>query len=126
MNFTFVTFSLISSILAFNAPLCLCIEKGSTPSQRQSLASPRVSCSQRGIKAVFGAEVISDIRVKGEIATCVYCHTTTTRFTFKKLCSFYSYVRQVGGHVHGASVWELVWSQNGQRQQPESCFLQHV
>ncbi|XP_019726501.1 zona pellucida sperm-binding protein 4-like [Hippocampus comes] len=64
MNFNFVTFSLISSILTFNAPLCLCIEKGSIPSQRQSLALPRVSCSQRGIKAVFGSEVISDIRVK--------------------------------------------------------------
>ncbi|XP_061159466.1 zona pellucida sperm-binding protein 4-like [Syngnathus typhle] len=64
MNSHFVTFYLISIVLTFNIQLHLCIEKGSTPTRRQSLALPRVSCSQRGIKAVFGSQVIDNIRVK--------------------------------------------------------------
>ncbi|XP_061557260.1 zona pellucida sperm-binding protein 4-like [Phycodurus eques] len=64
MNCNFVTFFFISVILLFDVQLCRCAEKGSTPSQRQSLALPRVSCSQRGIKAVFGSKVNSPIRVR--------------------------------------------------------------
>ncbi|XP_061702502.1 zona pellucida sperm-binding protein 4-like [Syngnathoides biaculeatus] len=64
MNCHFVIFSLISIIFLFNVQLGLCTGKGSTPSQRQRLALPRVSCSQRGIKAVFGSQVKSNIRVR--------------------------------------------------------------
>ncbi|XP_077414189.1 zona pellucida sperm-binding protein 4-like [Vanacampus margaritifer] len=63
MNCNFETFCLISIILTFNVQPSLCTEQGSTPFQRRSLALPRVSCSQRGIKAVFGSN-ISHIRVK--------------------------------------------------------------
>ncbi|XP_077357574.1 zona pellucida sperm-binding protein 4-like [Festucalex cinctus] len=63
MNCNFVTFCLISIILTFNVQLTLCTEQGLMPFQRRSLALPSVSCSQRGIKAVFGSN-ISNIRVK--------------------------------------------------------------
>nr|XP_061805029.1 zona pellucida sperm-binding protein 4-like [Nerophis lumbriciformis] len=42
----------------------LCTENSVTLSQRQRLVSPRVICSQKEIKAVFGSKVNSNIRVR--------------------------------------------------------------
>nr|XP_057905372.1 zona pellucida sperm-binding protein 4-like [Doryrhamphus excisus] len=64
MNCNFAQFSLISLILILNVPHCPCSKKISPPSRRQKLVLPRVTCSHRGMKAVFRSRVKSNPRVK--------------------------------------------------------------
>ncbi|XP_077590610.1 zona pellucida sperm-binding protein 4-like [Stigmatopora nigra] len=64
MNSHFIKFRLIFIVFIFHFLLCQCSEKSSTLSQRQRLVSPRVICSQTGIKAMFGSKVSSNMRVR--------------------------------------------------------------
>ncbi|XP_044186298.1 zona pellucida sperm-binding protein 4-like [Thunnus albacares] len=65
MNNHFAKLCSISFILAFTAQQCFsAAQERKTPEQRQHPALPRVTCSPRRIKAVFGPLVKSNIHVK--------------------------------------------------------------
>lgn len=152
MNYPSAKFCLVSLIFVFTAQQCFStVQKRKTPEQRSQLALPRVTCSPRRIKAVFGPLVKSNIRVKGKIAlfdAVLYLQTLTrmaekimedlfkmlTRSILRLLyiciasiiyvlCCF---LRRNRGHDPSASIWGLLWSESGQREEPDHLLHQQI
>lgn len=116
-----------------------------TPEQ---LVLPRVTCSARRLKAVFGPLVKSNIHVKGEIIifptsemrwqiwlemvsvkrvlSVVWFQNKLSIFAWNEYACFPVFFRYIRGHHPCASVWGVLWSEAGQREKPEPLPLQQI
>ena len=74
MSYHLVKLCLISLLAAFVAQPCSCysaIQTKQKPVQRTHLALPAVTCSARGIRAVFDPLVKNNVRARSKI--CFFC-----------------------------------------------------
>lgn len=148
MNYHCAKLYLISFIFACTAQHCWSFSTVRMKKTPEQLALPRVTCSARRIRAVFGPLVKSNIHVKGKIAfsvatqplkwleidsvqsakSIVWIKNGLSAFVLNPsiLCALCCFLRHDRGHSPSASVWGVLWSETGQGEKPEPLVLQQI
>lgn len=136
---------LIASVFALITQHCWGFSATQMKKPLEHLALPRVTCSARRIKAIFGPLVKSNIHVKGKLffffllwiclssswdgcqkwLETVRCQSASQHglhFIFLSLCV----LRHDRSRNPSASVWGVLWSETGRWKKPEPLFLQQI
>lgn len=135
----------ISLVFAFMAQHCWCfsaVQVKETPEQRPQLALPRVSCSARGIKAVFGPSVKNNLHVRGKIfegdgkkkekriwnrfSFHIYLSIFALNPSFNYICFVCFLIRFDRSYSPSTSIWRVLWCEDGQGEKQESLLLQQI
>lgn len=134
MNYHCANLCLVSLIFGLLAPHCWCFSAVQVKKTTKQLSVlPKVTCSARRIRAVFGPLVRSNIHVKGKGAFFVTFKLnprdgwqTLSQYKLLSKVVLLRFDRLNRGHNPSPPLWGLLWSDTEQRQKPEPLLPQQI